>query len=62
MEEKEVRCYTIRELLQFIGETGIQMDTKLMIAGMEDAYVYTLTFVPDRNVLCFDKTKYKEVQ
>lgn len=62
MEEKEIRCYTIQELLQFIGETGVQMDTKLKIAGMKDAYVYTLTFVPDDNALYFDKTKYKEVQ
>lgn len=57
--ESEEQGYTIRSLLEFIGITGVQMDTKLKIAGKEngiDIRIFLSEFesgVPDDSICSY---------
>ena len=45
-------CYNVKELLKFIGESGVGMETVISVAGGEK--ITRLTYVPDDDILFFD--------
>ncbi len=52
-KEEAEKVYTIRDLLNFIGESRIQMDTRLRVTGGK--YITTMTWVPDANTLFMEE-------